>query len=209
MGLTTSHPLEDIMKELNTLAKAGLELLEQHVGGSLERLKTRRPKEMKYQMPDGSTVRVKTCVDPTMLVVASDPSPESAKLSIEGTDYLLLVMPEKPREVGPIMAHFVPTSVAVETIRSTQRAWLESDPNTKGDNKSWHIRFDGDGAKPWNGFQRHWAKYRLPGKASIDHFGLGASTAKQNSEDAIAIAKRMVAAAKGVRPEQVRISIDL
>src|SRR5260221_5911330 len=114
-----------------------------------------------YRTSKGETVRVRTCNDHVLVAVAASPEPD-AKLNIEGTDHLLIVMPEIPRSPGPAMVFFIPTPVVVEAVRHAHALWLASRPSTKGNNRTWTLCFrDDDGAKPGCGFARLWEKYKL------------------------------------------------
>lgn len=165
---------------------------------------------MLYQLASRETVRVRTCND-HLLVVLADREAEDAKLNIEGTDFLLVVMPETPREFGPVMAYLVPTPVAVEAARTTHREWLASRPNTKGDNRTWNLWFDDAGPAKANGFAKKWGRYRLPGTASTSPQPQAqpAGVAATKLGEVIAAARRQIADAAGVPPEAVRISVDL
>src|SRR5690348_13725398 len=98
------------------LLQAGIRLAEDN-GIHLTRLES-KSRAMVYRAPNGETVRVRTCNDHVLVAVASSPD-ESAKLNIEGTDKLLIVMPQVPRTSGPVVAYLVPTAVAVDAVRST------------------------------------------------------------------------------------------
>jgi hypothetical protein len=123
---------------------------------------TRRPSKGSakiYALPNGETVRMRTCNDHVLLVNADSPKPE-AKLDIERTDWLLVVMPEKERTQGKIIAYLIPTAEVVGEVRHSHRDWLASDPNTKGDHRTWTLWFRDDGEITKN-FSAIWAKYRL------------------------------------------------
>ena len=107
------------------LLEAGLRLMEQN-GQPLQRAESKGRARL-YRNPEGRTVRVRTCNDHVLVVVADSPE-VGAKLNIEGTDSILIVMPEIPGSPGPVVAYLVPTSVAVEAVRSCPRrlAGLES-----------------------------------------------------------------------------------
>jgi len=53
------------------------------------------------------------------------------------TDYVLIVMPEVERTQGKVIAYLVPTDVAVTEAKAEHSAWLKTNPNTKGDNRTW------------------------------------------------------------------------
>src|SRR5271166_6556214 len=115
----------------NALLEAGLELMKRN-GKSL----SKQPsfgRKMLYSLPNGETVRVRTCNDHILIVVADSPALD-AKLNIEETDWLLIVMPEIERTPGKVIAYLVPTAVAVEASRQTHSEWLATNPNTKGNN---------------------------------------------------------------------------
>ena len=112
---------------------------------------------MLCSMPNGESVRVRTTNDHLLVVVADRPTPD-AKLNIQGTDWLLIVMPEVERTEGPVIAYLVPGRVAEEAVRSSHRAWLSSNPNTKGNNTTWNIWFDRSSSK--NGGQGRESRVR-------------------------------------------------
>ncbi len=59
---------------------------------------------MIYSLPDRQTVRIRTCNDHILIVVADSPSAD-ARLNIRGTDWLLIVMPEIERTPGKVIAY--------------------------------------------------------------------------------------------------------
>jgi len=147
-----------------TLRDCALKQLEK-AGTPLEKLPT-RSRAMLYEKQDGETVRIRTTNDPVLIAVADSTGPE-ANLNIEGTDHLLIVMPEAPRTPGPVLSYFVPTDVAVSAVRKARQEWLESNPNTKGDNRTWNIWFT-DKDRPGGGFADKWSNYLIPVPASTD-----------------------------------------
>jgi hypothetical protein len=178
-------------------------------GKPLERVQT-NTRSMQYAMRSGQTVRVRTCNDHVLVVLASGPEPASASLNIEGTDFLLVVMPETPRTSGPVIAYLIPTQVAAAAVRRAHSEWLASGPNTNGNNTTWNIWFE-DHSKS-GGFAKHWAQYRLQGEAST----LNEPTAQKVSPgptsklgNVIAAAKQQIADAAGVPIEAVKISVEL
>jgi hypothetical protein len=164
---------------------------------------------MKYRLPDGDTVRVRTCNDHVLVVVAESTRKDAA-LNIDGTDHLLIVMPEVAREPGPVIAYFVPTAVAVRAVRKAHSDWLDSNPSTKGNNLTWNLWF-GEAAKA-GGFAAKWNQYRLPGRASTlalgSHSELGHSDTRPLGA-VITEARKAIAAAAGVSIEAVKISVEL
>lgn len=165
-----------------------------------------------FHTADGKTVRARTCNDHVLVVAADSPGPE-AKLNIEGTDSILIVMPEIPRTPGPVMAFFVPSAVVVEAVRSSHRDWLASNPATNGENRTWAIWFDDDGPVRSRGFAQKWDEYRLQGSANAQVSpGSRSDTLKDGNGslgDVIAEAKQRIAAAAGVPASAVKITLDL
>jgi hypothetical protein len=193
----------------DALMNAGLELMRQK-GQPLTRTPTKGRAKI-YVTAKGETVRVRTCND-HLLVVLADKDAEDAKLNVEGTDYVLIVMPESARTHGQVMAFLVPAKVVEDAARTTHREWLASGPNTNGDNRTWNLWFDDKGPEKANGFARKWAKYRLSGSAVTFSAGVTAPLTFSGGAklgDVIANARRQIAEVAGVPPEAVRISVDL
>lgn len=192
------------------LLEAGLRLMEQS-GQRLQRMEA-KGRAMLYRTADGKTVRVRTCNDHVLVAVADSPESE-AKLNIEGTDSILIVMPEIPRSPGPVMAYFVPTAVAVEAIRSTHRDWLASNPSTKGENRTWNIWFDDKAPSKASGYAQKWAEYQLNGSAntqiSVESRTESLTGRALTLGDVIAEAKRRIAAVAGVPETAVKITLDI
>jgi hypothetical protein len=186
------------------LLEAGLALMTQ-AGRSLERVKT-NTRSMQYVLRNGETVRVRTCNDHVLVALAASPR-KGAALNIEGTDHLLIVMPEIPRTAGSVIAYLVPTKVAVEAVRSTHADWLDSNPNTKGKNRTWNIWFDE--ASKAGGFAEKWAKYRLQGSTSSLKSTPSPAATSGTLGDVIAAAKQQIADAAGVPIDAVKITVEL
>lgn len=176
----------------------------------LQKMQT-NSRSMKYQLSNGETVRVRTCND-HVLVVLADSAEASAALNIEGTDHLLIVMPEVPRMDGLVIVYFVPTAVAAAAVRQTHAEWLASNPSTKGNNRTWNIWFD-DGPAMSGGFAKKWSQYRLTTKAStIEGGSPGNSVAVRDNRPlgaVIAAARKAIAEAAGVSVDAVKISVTL
>jgi hypothetical protein len=192
--------LEGVPNE--TLLAAALELMKQNGKPLTKSNGTGR--SMRYSMPTGETVRVRTCNDHILIVLANKAEGD-AKLNIQGTDWLLIAMPEIPRTAGKVLAYLVPTSVAVEAARKTHQAWLATSPNTKGDNRTWNLWFRENGPKKANGFHEHWKKYLLKGSADTQQTTAVAETDVRSEVEA---ARLRIARAAGVPLAAVRISID-
>ena len=149
------------------LREAGLALMREN-GKPL----TKRPsrgRSMRYALPNGQSVRVRTSNDHILIVVADKPT-EDARLNIEDTEWLLIVMPEVERKAGNVIAYLVPTQEAVEAVRKSHRAWLSSNPNTKGENTTWNLWFNSStgmaSRDEKRGYADKWAKFRLEGRVS-------------------------------------------
>src|SRR6267142_101746 len=180
------------------LMEAGLELMHQN-GKPLTKLQS-PGRSMLYSLPGGETVRIRTCNDHILIVLAKHPTAD-AKLNIEGTDWLLIVMPEIERTPGKALAYLVPTKVAVEAVRRTHQAWLDTNPNTKGANTTWNLWFDQDGPAKANSFAAQWSKYLLNG----DSEALGpeifvTTTGSSNIKAEVEAARQRISKAAGVSP---------
>jgi len=204
------------------LLAAGLELMRQN-GKPLTKVDS-SGRSMMYSQPDGKNVRARTCNDHILLAVADSTSPKDANLNIEGTDYLLVVMPEIERTPGKVKAYLVPTKVAVETIRRCQQSWLDSGGKTKGDNKAWCLWFRKKGkTSESSDYETKWAEYRLKGdaytnsvnvsvdgvKAATSVNGVTAIGTDGTFKSVVEMARQMISKAAGVPPEAVKITIGL
>jgi hypothetical protein len=162
-------------------------------------------RSMRYSLANGESVRVRTCNDHILIVLGDQPSGE-AKLNIDGTDWLLVAMPEVPRTPGKVAVYLVPTKDAVAAARSTHQAWLDTSPNTKGSNNTWNLWFDDDGPAKANGFAKKWAQFRLPGEAETSQAVDLESDGSVKSE--VEIARQRISKAAGISPSAVRITLD-
>ena len=195
------------------LREAGLVLMREN-GKPLTKLPSSGG-SMVCSMPNGETVRVRTTNDHLLVVVADRPTPD-ARLNIQGTDWLLLVMPEVERTEGAVIAYLVPGRVAEDAVRNSHRAWLSSNPNTKGNNTTWNIWFDRSfsgmkGREDKHGYAEKWAKYRLEGEISTEDI-TGASVGRDREPGSlqaeVEAARQRIARAASVPPGAVKISID-
>jgi hypothetical protein len=190
----------------NALLAAGLELMRQN-GRPLEELPS-SGRSMLYALPNGETVRVRTSNDHILIVLADKPSPD-AKLNIEGTDWLLVVMPEVPRTPGNVLAYLVRADEAANTARREFQNWLDSGPNTKGTNTTWNLWFRGDG-RP-NDFATNWRPHRLKGVASTEGPGgseAGSVSATGDIKAEVEAARQRIAKVAGISANAVRITLD-
>ena len=189
------------------LLQAGLQLMKQD-GRPLTKISS-SGRSMKYALRNGETVRVRTCNDPILIVLSDKSSGDDAKLNIDGTDWLLIVMPEIPRTPGKVLAFLVPTEIASSACRKAHALWLDSKPNTGGNNTTWNIWFD-DGHKPWNGFASKWSKYLLEVTGVVPQPTGSAEKPdlETNMKTEIEEARQRVSRAAGVPVDAVKITIQ-
>jgi hypothetical protein len=190
--------------ESGTLVEAGLAAMSR-AGKPLTKLPS-KGRAMLYAMSNGETVRMRTCNDHLLIVVADRPSAE-AKLNIEGTDWLLLVMPEVERSAGKIVAYLLPVSEVDAEARRTHREWLSTDPNTKGQNTTWNLWFRKDAPGKANDYATKWARYKLD--SAVDVTDRAAPTQSGGNVKAeVEESRKRIAAAAGVPVEAVKITIN-
>jgi hypothetical protein len=192
----------------DVLLEAGLELMRLN-GKPLAKLPSKGRSRL-YKLPSGETVRARTCNDHIFIAVADKPSAD-ARLNIEGTDWLFVVMPEIERTEGKIIAYLIPAEEAVAEVRQAHQSWLASNPNTKGANTAWSIWFDHGGYVGSNNYAEKWAKYRLEGDVSTLDFSSKQAPPAGEAADIkgeVEAARQRIARAAGVAPESVKISID-
>jgi hypothetical protein len=200
--------------ENKVLVQAGLQIMQEN-GQPLTKVYS-KGRAMLYALPNGETVRMRTCNDHVLIIVA-DRTTLDAKLNVQGTDWLLIVMPEKERSSGKIIAYLVPSKVAVEEAQYTHQEWLALNPNTKGGNRTWNLWFQADAPgkanlHKANNFAEKWKKYRLKSHISskeIESTNIEAAIVPPpNIKDEVESARARIAKAAGVTIDAVRISID-
>jgi hypothetical protein len=187
----------------DTLLSTGLEMMRQN-GKPLSKVNS-PGRSMQYQLPNGESVRVRTSND-HILIVRADRDARDAKLMIEGTEWLLIVMPEVERTPGKVVAYLVPTKEVVEAARQGHQEWLATNPNTKGDNRTWNLSFRKDkigASKAYSDFATKWSMHRLVRPA-----GLGQNTELGNIKAEVEAARQRIANAAGVAADAVRITIE-
>ena len=142
------------------LRRAGLELMRMN-GKNLTKCIS-RGRSMIYEMTNGQKVRMRTSNDRTLIVNLNEVDELDIEIEDTKTEWLLIVMPEIKRTAVRISAYLVPTKDAGDEIRRTHLAWEASNPNTKGSNTTWTLRFDE--YRMIGGYADKWEKYRLKGK---------------------------------------------
>lgn len=193
------------------LLEAGVRLMAEN-GKPLTKLPSKGTAKL-YSMATGETVRARTCNDHILIAVADEPS-EGARLNVEGTDWIMLAMPEVPRTPGAVRVYLLPTEVVVDEVRRTHAEWLASRPNTKGENTTWNLWFRDDGPEKASGYARKWERYRLPGEARTDsstesRAGGDDGTAGPSAlREEISGARERIARLAGVPLNAVKVSID-
>lgn len=186
------------------LLNAGLELMRQN-GMPLIKAKS-KGRSMLYTMPSGESVRARTCNDHILITLANKAT-DGARLNIEGTDRLLIVMPKEERTHGKVIAYLVPTEIAVEQARQSHREWLNSNPNTKGDNRTKNLWFDETSHKS-SGYARKWSEYKLQGEAFTLAEKVDEAPPVKGIKAEVDAAKKRLANVAGVSTEAVKITID-
>ena len=189
------------------LLQAGLELMNKSAKPLTKR--SSKGRAMIYEMPDGDTVRVRTSNDHILIVVADKPT-QDARLNIEGTDWLLIVMPETERQQGNVLGYLVPTEEATQEARRSHAEWLASNPNTHGGNTTWNLWFNDRGPGAASNYAVKWTEYRLD--ADVTTLQMGAESTQfsgsGNINTVVESARASIAKIAGVLPSAVRISID-
>ncbi len=177
-------------------------------GKPLSRLPS-KGRAMLYVLPNGETVRMRTCNDHVLIVVGDRPTSD-AKLNIEGTDWLLVAMPEVERTPGKVNVYLLPTSEVETEARRTHQDWLDSNPNTKGDNKTWNLWFRSDGPSKANDYAARWARYLLD--SVVDARASAATSSpgqpEGNVKAEVENARRRIAEVAGVPLEAVKVTIN-
>jgi hypothetical protein len=188
------------------LLTAGLSLMRQN-GKELKKQTDSPGRAMLYTLPNGQSVRARTCNDHILVTLAESTAPD-ARLNIEGTDFLLIVMPEVERTPGKVIAYLVPSSVAANAARTEHSKWLASKPDTNGRNTTFNLWFDGEPSWISEGFASRWSQYRLKGEASTESSEATSPLQSGDLRTEVEDARRRIAAAAGVSATAVKISVD-
>ena len=162
---------------------------------------------MLYAMANGESVRMRTCNDHVLIVVGDNPTPE-AKLNIEGTDWLLVVMPEVERTNGKVVTYLLPAAEVEAEARRTHQQWLQTNPNTKGDNRTWTLWFRRDAPGKANDYATKWAKYRLNNTVVSESTATKPNGRPTDIKMEVESARIRIAQAAGVPVEAVKITIN-
>lgn len=190
----------------DVLLDAGLKLMRQN-GKRLSKMPS-TGRSMLFKLSDGDTVRIRTCNDHILIAIADSPR-KDAKLNIEGTDWLLIVMPKEERTHGQVIAYLVPTAEAVAETRRAHEEWLANNPNTRGANTTWNLWFNGRGPSMACNYAKRWEKFRLNGEVStLDKAIPQTSDQGRNIKEVVEVARQHIASAAGVSPQAIKISID-
>ena len=189
------------------LLAAGLQIM-RNAGRELKKIKTSGRAQI-YEMNNGETIRVRTCNDHVLLIAAENDGTYE-NMSIKGTDWILVVMPEIERTQSNIMAYLIPTDIAVEEARKILSEWTAIGSKTRGEHVTWYLFFSGDKGKRAYGYHEKWKQYLMESNKAI----LPKEPRPQTEEainplkQEIDIARHRIAKAAGVPAESVRISID-
>ena len=142
-----------IMAKIPTkeLRSAGLRMMEKRGTPLTKRPGRKQIYEMTNSEGEIETVRLKSNNGQILMVKSDGPHPE-ANLNIDDdTDWILLIIPQVQNDPKDIIGFLIPTKSAVERIRKSHKYWLESTPNTAGNNRTWKLEFNEYGS----------GKYRL------------------------------------------------
>jgi hypothetical protein len=152
----------------------------------------------------GQTVRLRTNNrQAVMAKVAS--GAWDATLPFESEDFLGVAFPGD--EPNTVVGYLVPSAIAARDFKERQRRWLDGDPSRDRDNKARVLHFDGDEGVDGYGFASVWAQYCL-GEISVDALPAPAAPRPDTRAQALAEARRNLAAVFQVPEHAVRISID-
>ena len=172
---------------------------------------TRQPSKgraMIYALPGGETVRMRTCNDHVLIVVGAHPN-ENARLNIEGTDWILMVMPEVERTPGNVDCYLLPTVEVEAEARRTHKEWLDGNPKTGGDNKTWNLWFKSDGPGKANDYARKWQRYKLKAASVVNGVPrTDMDNGTDNVKAEVKNARKRIAEAAGVPVEAIKITIN-
>lgn len=148
-------------KKLTTeaLREAGLKIAEQS-GQPLQRDRLRMRRQA-YRGSSGERILLRTSNDRVLAVGASSTIPAEATLDIEDCDVLLIAMPTEKGGTSLVEAYWVPAAIAARDVKLAHQTWLDGNPNTKKDNKTYSIWFD-RGVSESGMFREKWSQYRLP-----------------------------------------------
>jgi hypothetical protein len=192
--------------ESSALIKAGLTAMTS-AGKALTRVPS-RGRAMIYALPNGETVRMRTCNDHVLIVVGDRPTAD-AKLNIEGTDWILMTMPQVERMPGNVDCYLLPTSEVEAEARRTHQEWLDGNPKTGGDNKTWNLWFKSDGPGKANDYARKWQRYKLKAAPAVDTDPRSETrNGTGNVKAEVESARKRIAEAAGVPVEAIKITIN-
>ncbi len=94
------------------LREAGVELMKKN---KMPLSNITRGNSMIGSMPCKNHVRIRTRNNHRLIITANQPDP-NARLNIEGTYWLLMVMPERERTFGKVIGYLIPTAEIKEKM---------------------------------------------------------------------------------------------
>jgi len=194
--------------ENSSLLAAGLDLMELS-GRPLTKISTGN-RSMLYRLPEGETVRVRTCNDHVLVVIAT-PAPDDIALNVDGTDFILFVVPKIERTKGEVEAFLLPTAAVVRAVRTAYAQSLTGVRNR--DTSTTCNLWLGNGPDNASNFRTHWNEYRLTGNSSARALPreslVDQSPLKMSLGETIEVAKRHIAEAAGVSADRVKITVEV
>jgi hypothetical protein len=187
------------------LVQAGLAAM-QSIGKPLTKLAS-TGRAMLYSMPNGETVRIRTCNDHVLIVVSDRPTTDG-KLNIQGTHWLLVVMPEVERTPGKVMIYLLPADEVEAEARRTHQEWLDSNPNTKGENRTWNLWFRRDARGSAHDYATKWARYRINTNTNSLQLVSRSSNSPSDVKTEVYNARKRISEIAGVPIEAVKVTIN-
>lgn len=149
----------------DVLRSAALQIAEQ--SGRPLRRDPSQARRHAYLDPTERLVLLRTSNDRVLTVRASSTIPREADLDIDGCDILFISMPTEKRGTAEIEAYWIPSEVAASALKRAHQTWLDGNPSTMHDNKTYSIWFDevtGESGM----FREKWSAYRLPATVRLE-----------------------------------------
>jgi hypothetical protein len=156
---------------------------------------------------DGRLVRalVKVASRGSAMVRTDDDDADLATLSGFGNDvdHVLFAVGEKNSRLERVEAYLVPIEEAEMAFRNSHKGWKAKHPSSKP-NTTWVIWFDASGDDACNRYSAKWKRFNIG--ASLTLRGEDGSTPR--AALTIPEAKRLLAQSLGVRPEDIKITVN-